>query len=178
MSLLVLNASPTKLDEKAGTLRINTWKQGLLSRLGHDLLLEVGRFTLMLTQDSPEQKIALQLDAPKDAFRVLAPDALSEKDRREIVDNIRKHLPANLHFVGQIIQQDGQIHIEGKASVGRSEAFLRFPLQLQDRRASAKIRLSHAALGIAPYKAPLGLIQVKDELELSLSFDLSSLLDK
>ncbi len=164
------------LGPKEGWLHLNTWKKGLLSRLGHDLLLSVEEFTIRVEHPQESDDIRVSLQASEASFVVLGPESLSEKDKAEIKNNIKGHLKSPLAFEG-IVKSNGQDWLlRGQLRLGKGSCSVQIPLQQKGEMISGKARLSHAALGIEPYKAPLGLLQLKDEIDLSFQVDITSLL--
>lgn len=164
------------LESKHGWLRLNTWKEGLLSRMGHDLLLDIRRFTVQVEQVAEQHGIwNLQVHLAKDSFYVLEPTSLSIKDKEEIHQNISKHLPNDIFFQGQgERQEEHRLVVRGTISLGKARMPIQFDLNLNQRVATGRVVLSHEALQLKPYRAPLGLIRLQDRVELSLSFDLTS----
>lgn len=158
-------------------MRLNTYKEGLLSRMGHDLLLDIRGFTITAQHDSPERwQVSVNID--KNSFYVREPEALSAKDKAEIHENICKHLPGNLRFEGAMTKRSRQeAEVQGQLSLGGSSTSIRFAMRLHQGLATGHLDLSHKALRIKPYRAPLGLIRLQDRMKLSFSLDLGSLLD-
>ncbi|MCB9638784.1 MAG: hypothetical protein H6728_07625 [Myxococcales bacterium] len=175
MSELSISKGKFELGPEDGWLHLNTWKQGLLSRLGHDLLLSMEDFSIHI-EHADGSGIRVEVKIPKDAFSVLGPDGLSAKDKTEIQSNIKKHLGGDLAFSGEMKPSGGGWQVEGRLRLGAGSAAVKIPLTQKGTSVSGKVRLSHAALGIKPFKAPLGLIQLKDEVDLSFQFDIAALL--
>ncbi len=164
------------LQSKDGWLRLNTWKEGLLSRMGHDLLLAIREFSISVEYDDDKDwHVSVKID--KDSFFVKEPDSLSAKDKAEIHQNICNQLPDDILFEGSVVRKEEEAEVQGFLSLGRTSIPIRFAMSLHEGVASGRVELSHRALNIKPYRAPLGLIRLQDRLELSFSFDLRSWLD-
>lgn len=158
------------LEPQHGWLRINTWKEGLLSRMGHDLLLDIRDFSVQIEGQRPGWKVQVRIK--KNSFYVLEPASLSGKDREEIHQNISKHLPDDISFRGDVEQQgEHRLVVRGFVSLGQAQTPVRFDLDWQGSRVTGRVALSHEALQLKPYRAPLGLIRLQDRVELTLSFD-------
>jgi len=164
------------LGPKEGWLHLNTWKQGLFSRLGHDLLLSVEDFAIHVEHPSESADIRVSVRVSEAAFVVLGPESLSEKDKAEIKSNIKGHLKSPLMFEGTLKNSGQDWFLSGQLRLGKGSCALQIPLQQKATMVSGKARISHAALGIEPYKAPFGLLQLKDEIDLSFQVDIASLL--
>lgn len=174
--LPTLQAGTHTLGPGDGWIHLNTWKQGLLSAMGHDLLLDITSFSLVI-ETTEDHSANVTLDISSDAFGVLEP-TLSDKDKGEIHKNIRKHLPGALHFSGEVSwQSSDKAHVKGTLQLGRGRASLSFDARREgDTTLAGRVRLTHSALDLKPFRAPLGVIKVKDEIEVSFSLDLSALL--
>ena len=157
-----------------GWLHLNTWKEGLLSKMGHDLLLNIEDFSLSINGEI-EGPWQVKLIVEKNSFQAVEPTNLSAKDRADIHKNICKELPSGIQFVGEIKKNsDTKFLADGNISLGRHQSPIRFYFDLEGSKASGRIELTHSSLKLKPFKAPFGLIRIKDQVELSFSFDLSN----
>ncbi len=160
------------IEPSDGWLRLNTWKEGLLSRMGHDLLIDIRDFAIQVDvreEDSWNVKVIIR----KTSFHVVEPDSLSAKDRNEIHDNITKHLPSDIQFEGVGTRKPGnRMELRGTISLGRARTPVSFLFDLHPNAASGTVELSHRALQLKPYRAPLGLIRLQDRVKLTFSFEL------
>lgn len=166
-----------ELKSGDGWIRVRTWKEGLLSRMGHDLLLDVQDFSVR-AEEAGEMAWDLRVFLNKDSFAVREPADLSDKDKAEIHRNICNHLPDHIHFTGRMEKTDHQsLAVEGEIALGPARTPRSFVAPLHNGLATGRVELSHEVLQLKPYRAPLGLIRLQDRLELSFSFDLSEWLD-
>jgi hypothetical protein len=145
-----------------------TFKEGLLSRVAHDLKLRVERLGLEVADDA----VTAWFDAT--SLRVVtamkdgreSPGALSDADKRTIERNIREDvLDATRHpqirFQSKVVERRGD------------EATIRGTLQLhgQEREGGAVVaeaRLHQPDFGIKPYSAMMGTLRVKPDIEVRL----------
>lgn len=169
--------SRLELSSVDGWLRVNTWKEGLLSKMGHDLLINIEDFSLVM-EGELEGPWKADLTVKKDSFQATEPTSLSAKDRADIHKNICKVFPSDIKFVGEI-KRDSETKLlaTGKVSVGKNQAPIRFYFDLDGQQASGRVSLTHSALKLKPFKAPLGVIRIKDQVDVSFSFDLSEWFD-
>jgi hypothetical protein len=157
-----------------GWLRLNTWKEGLLSRMGHDLLIDIRDFRLII-EGTTEEPWQVRLDIYKHSFHTIEPTSLSEKDRLDIQNNVREHLPSDLRFSGEVRKSSDALWIcNGNLAVGKRQTPINMPFQIEGQAAKGKLELSHGALHLTPFKAPFGLMKVKDRVDFSFSLDLGS----
>ena len=134
----------------AGTVRVFTFRDGVLSRLGHDLQLHVDRFEIEVEGDDVKASLwsdSLVLDG---AVRNGALDTsqLSARDQRDILDNAAKVLQTRRHpqvrYVGTVRQTTDRAHeIDGQLElVGRTQSV---PLTLARDGGRLRCRLTLTA---------------------------------
>lgn len=168
------------LGPQCGAIRIKTFKEGLLSPLGHDLTLEASewRATVRIDRLDPPAG-AVELDVAVPGLRVVAPEDLGDKDREEILRNIRSDVLHTAKFpkvrfrstdseVRCTSEEGGTLHLEGELEIhGVSR---KTPLQVHFQKTDKGLRvrgetaLRQTEFGVKPYKAPLGVIKVRDEV--------------
>lgn len=152
-------------------VRVFTFKEGLLSRVAHDLEISVQRASL--TRD--ENRVRVECDAGSlSVVGVVVdgrtdPHGLSQGQYREIEDTVRtKILHVARHprvvFEGALTQGEVDLRLDGTLTlVGRS-----LPLSLTGRRADGRVtgdvELAPSRWGIEPYRALLGAIKLRDRV--------------
>lgn len=162
-----------------GTIRIFTYREGLLSAVGHDLQLSVGRF--LVRADGAQVTVELHADslvvdgAVRDG--ALDPRALSAKDLRDIRDNTvgKKILHTARHPVIRVtgtlraLEADTHELAATATLVGRS-APITVPIRSEGGRLRGALTLAPSRWGIAPFKALLGTLRIQDRVD--VRFDL------
>ena len=166
-----------QFDATSAECLIFTFKEGLLSPIAHDLKIRVTRFTLEV--DPATRRIDARFDPT--SLRVVnamkngaeAPDALSDKDKLKIEENIRKDVLEALRYPEIRFVSEGD---------GTSDHQLRGTLTLHgvSRPVSASMRdeagrhigetpLRQPDFGIKPYSAMLGALRVRPDVTVWLS---------
>jgi len=159
-----------------GSCTIRVFKAGLLSAMGHDMELIVTRWSLTVD----DSRISGDFDG--DSLEVrgalrdgeLDPSRLSPKDRRDILDNIRKrvfprHRPTQIHFECDDFDWDEDL-IEGRGTlqIPPHSHDLDFQAELSEGRAICQLSLHQPDWGIVPFKAPLGVLKIKPDIQVRL----------
>ena len=160
-----------------GSVFVFTFKEGVLSRVAHDLRLSAQRFQIEFEDGQVKARF------PADKFQVdgvmqrgrLRRHLLSTKDNRDILDNMardvlfsRRH--REIRFQGRyeaqpdIIQITGELHL-----VGRRRA-ISFSLQRNEGRLAGEVTLTPSQWGIRPFSALMGTMRVQDRVV--ITFDL------
>jgi hypothetical protein len=161
----------------SGWVRLHTFKEGLLQRMGHDLVLNAESFSISVTIRE-EEPHALSLTVGAQGLNVVEPRDVSAKDRAEINRNIVKHLPGPPSFEGTLsFAEETKGLAEGQASVGKGSAYVQFPFVLDGTEAKGQVTLSHKALSLAPFRAPLGVIRLQDRVVLSFCIDVHEMFE-
>lgn len=162
----------------SGDVEVFTFKEGLLSRVAHDLCIRVGEFAVEADETSVEASFALHSLRVAHAVREGTPDpsALSPKDRGQIEENIRdKVLDAGRHpeatFHGTITAGAAALRISGRLSLHGQEHALELNAQEVDGRVRGEVEFAPSKWGIAPFKAMLGAIKLQDRV--LVRFDLA-----
>jgi len=152
-----------------GRLEVFTFKEGLLSRVAHDLMLVMDRFTIRTDGERVEARFypeSLRVAGVMQDGK-LDRSLPSARDRDEIVDNVRfkileidRHSQATLEAT--VRDHGGHRTLDAMLTLhGRSA-----PLEVEVReRASmweGEIELRPSEFGIMPFKALLGAIKLRD----------------
>ena len=181
---MAVKAGRHQLGTDRARIVLHTFRDGLAAQAGHDLTIEVGRWSGELTLNDDLSPAALDVQADLGSLIVregtggLKP--LSDRDRREIAVTARKTLAADRHpeanFTAAEFQPDadgggvikGTLTLAGKAR----------PLWLRVRqtgpdRYHATGEVVQSEHGIKPYAGFLGALRVRDAVEVDADVDLS-----
>jgi hypothetical protein len=153
-----------------------TFKEGLLSRVAHDLRLHAERFAI--TRDGDEivarfEPASLVVDGVMHDDR-LDPHGLGQRDRDKITQTIRDDiLRTRLH---PTIEFRGRLELPALRCVGELKILgVRRPLTILARREGARVRgslsLRPTEFGITPYTALAGAIRLQDRVRVDLDLD-------
>jgi polyisoprenoid-binding protein YceI len=161
-------------------VRVQTFKEGLLSRMAHDLQLHVGRFEVTISEDQLDATFdpsSLRIDGVVKGGRV-DPTVLSTGDRRKIQDNIeREVLHARRHGP---IQLSARIEANGPSRWrARGELTLlgvTLPLTViaragDDGRVRSHVVLVPSRWGVRPYRALGGAIRIQDKVVVEIDLE-------
>lgn len=169
-----------RLAPGSGHLFILTRREGVAARVGHDLKIEATRWYAQVTHN-PSDLSATTISATiePDSLRTRegtgGAGPLTDRDRSEIDTNIRRILGSSpLTFTSTRIVPDGTNGtVEGELTLNGVTR----PVQLQvtsddglHYRAEATIVQSE--YGIKPYRAFLGALKLRDQIEVQIEVDL------
>ncbi len=151
-------------------LVVLTFKEGLLSRVAHDLKLTAERVAVSRSGDALTVTVAADSLRVRCAMRDGAEDhrALSAGNRREIEAIITERIldaarfPAVV-YTGRI--RDGSV--EGTLTVRGVSQPLVLPWRVSGAEVTGEITLDQRRFGIQPYRAMMGAIKLRPELKVS-----------
>ncbi len=173
-----------RLGPDSGRVVIKTTRAGLAARVGHDLTLDVTRWSADITvpgDDLSAATVTAELDLGSLVVGAGTGGArpLTDSDRRDIESTIRKILgvgaPAAAAFSStRVIPSSGGGAIEGTLTLnGRSQ-----PVRLQltspaQGRYRGTVTVVQSAFGIKPYSGFFGALKLRDEVIAEFEVDLS-----
>lgn len=157
-----------------GTVHVFTYKDGLLSRLGHDLRLSVHRFEITIDGDDVTASFdaaSLQVDGAVKRGGRIDTKALSRKDVRDTLENTEKKVlhsksHPQIRFTGQL--GDGELRGDLRL-VGLTRGVV-VPFRKVGGRLVGEVELVPSRWGIPPFKALMGALRIIDKVK--VGFDL------
>lgn len=169
----------------SGRILIKTGRTGMAARAGHDLTLEVTRWSARVTVPGEEgggleaAEVSAELDLGSLAVREGTGGAkpLTDRDRQEIEKAARKALgggAAASFTSSRIIPASGGGAIEGTLSINGTSRPLRIQVLAPapgKYRGSATVRQTD--FGITPYSGFFGALKLRDEVTAEFEVDLT-----
>lgn len=154
-----------KITHHHGHIHVFTFREGLLSALGHDLQIAVSAFEIEV--DAEAGAVAFRCDV--EALEVkgaVEGGPLKEKDRRQIEKNMRQDvLNARRHpsiaYSGRLAGGD---RLEGELTLCGQKQPQQVRLAKQGDRLTGELTLTPSRWGVRPYKALLGAIKLEDRV--------------
>lgn len=170
---------PIHLAPPDAECRVLTYREGLLSGLGHDLELAVTRFTIEVddaarTADASFDAGSLRVvRALRDGAEL--PGALGDGDRQSIEASIRGDVlhadrhPAVRFRSTAVTEAAGGYDVAGTLALHGVERPVTLALRPEGDRLVAAVTLHQPDFGIRPYRALLGTLKVKPDVTVRLS---------
>jgi len=162
---------------ESGSVEVLTFKEGLLSKVAHDLLLTLEQYRIESDGRRVEGEFRPESLSVVGAMRrgVLDTGVLSDGDRREIGVNIReKVLHTDRHpkitFAGRVARGDTKHRVVGPLTLAGATHEIAFDVEERDGRWSGEVEIAPSRWGIAPFKALLGAIKLQDRVVLRFDF--------
>ena len=167
-----------KYDENQAECLIYTFKDGLLSKVAHDLKIKVGRVSVDV------QPNALRAEFDTRSLRVLTPmkdgqdnpSALDDGDKAKIAaqivsDVLHSEQHPSAVFVSRALKPraDGGYDVEGDLTLHGVSKTISTTTKKQGDRQVASFDLHQPDFGITPFKAMMGTLKIKPDVTVVLS---------
>ena len=164
-----------QLGPSDGTVQVKTGRQGMASKVGHDLTLEAANWKATVTVDDDASASGVNATIEPRSLAVTAATGgakpMSEKDKKEIAKNITGLLGNDsITFTSNSVQvQDAAVTATGELSIaGQSRPVTLDLTTTPDGRLTGSMKLVQSQFGIKPFSAMMGALKVKDEVEINL----------
>ncbi len=164
------------LDANQLKLEIFTYKEGLLSKVAHDLRIVAEKTTVTVDGERLEVRVDLNALSVASAQKNGTDDhgALSAGDKKKIRGTLQKDvLHTNrypeAHFEGTFTLQDDGASVEGRLSLHGTTRNLTLPIKKQNGTWQGSVRLHQPDFGITPYSAMLGTLKVQAGVDIRFS---------
>ena len=148
--------------------RVFTYKDGLLSPFGHDLELKVTRFTI------EEKDGVVEARFSPDSFEVVNATGgavpLLPRDRASIPETIAKDILKRKEIVFRSTRISDD-EVRGSLTLAGRTREIVCKHQIDGVRHTATARIHQPDFAITPYRAMLGALRLKADIDIKVSFD-------
>jgi polyisoprenoid-binding protein YceI len=172
-----------RIGPESGTLSLHTTRQGLAAQAGHDLTIEITRWSGTVTMGDDPADATIDVTAETGSLRVVSGTGgmkpLSERDKREITANAAKTLGVDrfpqAHFVSSTITGDGSSGTaEGTLTLHGTDRPLRLEITSSgENKYRATGSVIQTEFGIKPYTGLFGALKLADRVSFEVDVDLS-----
>jgi polyisoprenoid-binding protein YceI len=165
-------------------LVVNTGRGGAAAKAGHDLVIEVTKWsgTLELAEDPSDGSVTLSADGG--SLRVLEGNggiqALGDDDKESITETIDDEIlkSTKIEFRSTAVDADpdgGQLRVSGELELKGTKRPLEFELALtQDGHLTGVAIVKQSDWGIKPYSTLFGTLKVTDEVKVTIDAKLAA----
>jgi hypothetical protein len=148
---------------------VKTYREGVAAKVGHDLVMEVARWSASAGEDGT---VSLEADSRSIAVRegLHGVKPLSDKDRADIRRNIDSKVLEGkaIAFRGTARRDGARVLVEGELAIGGASRPVSAALDVDGDRLRGTVELVQSEWGIKPYRGLMGALKVRDSLEVSL----------
>lgn len=170
-------------DATTATCWVDTFKEGVLSTVGHDVRLEVTSFEVRIDDDGVEATFDPESLRVLHAMRQGEPhlSGLSARDKATIERYVRDDILEarrfrTLRFTADEVELDeGVVEIEGELELHGEREELEVTAERRGDRWVTEVRLHQPTWGIRPFRALMGALKIKPGVVVTLSLPVSAL---
>ncbi len=167
-----------------GQLLLKVFKEGMASRMGHDLVFEVRRWSAKVVVDPTElSRSTLEATAEISSFDIVeatgGAKALGRGDKADIKRNIEEKIldarrfPAiSFNSTRAEVIDERQVRIAGELTIAGTTRPATMDMKLNDGRARGTMTVTQSQWGIKPFSAMMGALKVRDAVEVILEVTL------
>jgi polyisoprenoid-binding protein YceI len=172
-----VNDVDVRLGPSTGTLTVRTARAGLAARAGHDLVLEVTRWSGSLSVDAADparSHLSITADAGSLEVREAVGGAkpLSDADRLEIRRSIAEKVlrtadHPEITFVSTAVEhpRETALRVTGDLTIAGVTRPVGFDVETDGATFRAAVALRQSTFGIRPFSAFMGTLKVADGVE-------------
>lgn len=180
---MTLEPGTYRLGPDNAELHVRTYREGVASRAGHDLVIVVTQWeaTVAVGDDGAPSSLQLTADPrsldPREGLGGVKP--LTDKDRAEIRSNIDGKVlrgqPITFRSTSVRLADGGRLAAEGELTVAGTTRPVAAELAVAaDGRVRGTIPLAQTEWGIKPYRGLMGALKVRDEVEIVIDAPLAA----
>jgi hypothetical protein len=158
-----------RLGPDNATLTVRTGRGGAAAKAGHNLVLEVTRWSARLEDDAAE------LTADARSLRVRSGSGgispLGDEEKAGIARTIDEEVlkGSAIAFRSSSVSRNGDsVDISGELELARQRRPLTFTLHERDGGLAGSARIKQTDWGMKPYSALFGTLKVADEIEVAI----------
>ncbi len=163
-----------------GELLVLTYREGVAQKVGHDLILEATSWQATIEVDDGGLPVSVSLEADPRGLQVRqglhGAKPLSDSDRTSIRENIVKKVLGTQPVTFRSSSVDtaaGTVAASGELTLRGTSRPVAFRGALDPHgRVTGALTLRQSDWGITPYKALMGALRVRDEVEVRLDLGL------
>ena len=157
-------------------LLVHTYREGMAAKLGHDLVIEVTRWSATIDVDGDNlSRSSGKATVDARSFKVVSGTGgmkpLSEGDKDDILKNLDKTLKTDkfpeISFSATRVNAMGdKVTVEGDLTITGNTRPARMEISLGGAQATGKMTVVQTDFGVKPY-SKLGAIKVRDAIDIT-----------
>lgn len=162
-----------ELGPENAALQVRTYREGIASKAGHDLILDVAQWeaTVEVGEDGAQSSVELIADPRslqvREGLHGVKP--LTDRERGEIRKTIHGKVggaPISFRATALELGEGGRLHGRGELEMAGNARPVSFELGLgSDGTVTGVVALAQSEWGIRPYRRLMGALKVQDVIE-------------
>ncbi len=163
-----------------GTFRLHTSREGMAKKVGHDLVIEATSWTAKVNVDGDDiSRSTANVTVDSRSFQVVSGTGgakpLSDKDRKDIEDNINKKVLntgkfPEITFASTSVKSTGgdDVTVLGDLTITGTTRPASMDITVAGDKATGTMNLKQSDWGIKPFSALMGALKLADALTIQV----------
>ena len=172
-----------RLGPDDGTVHVHVYREGMAQRIGHDLVMQVRRWSAAAELAADGVLTAIEFSASPSSLEVVGAHGgarpLTAGDRSEIRRNLETRVLGDdpIRFSSESVERHGdELRVGGALTLAGATRGVSFELAhaAGGSRVSGTVTVAQSEWGIEPYRAFLGALRVRDSVDIVVDLQLPS----
>ncbi len=167
-----------------GQLLLRVYREGVASKMGHDLVIEVKDWSAKVDVNPEDlSQSSIEATAQVPSFSVIegtgGAKPLSQGDKADIKKNITEKVltgspSISFRSTGTPSVNGSRATVPGELTINGTARPITLDVMLDGGKAKTKFKVAQTEFGIKPFKAFMGALKVRDDVEVELEVSLPS----
>jgi len=173
----VISSGTYEIGPSQGTLQLHTGREGAAKKLGHDLIIQAGKWTAKVNVDADDltrstASVTVDVRSLEVVSGTGGAKSLSDKDRRDIKENINKVLKSDkfpeITFTSSRVDASGidKATVHGDLTIIGTARPASMDISISGSKATGTMAVKQTEWGIKPYSAMMGALKLADTLRI------------
>lgn len=173
MKTMSIQPGTHKIGPDNGSLQIKTGREGAAAKAGHNLVFEAKSWDgTVEIGDNPSVKLSVDPGSIEVVKGEGGAKPLNDGDKSDIMKSMKDKVlgSSQISFESSDVKvENGSMNVSGNVSVAGGSDSISVPLQVaDDGTVRGTVQLSQSKLGIKQFKALMGALKVKDQVEVQI----------
>ena len=176
----MISSGTYEVGPSTGTLVLNTGREGMAKKVGHDLVIEASRWSAKVSSDGDDiTRSTAHVTVDTRSFKVVSGTGgakpLSDKDRRDIEENIDKKVLKTdkfpeITFVSTSVKSAGgdKVTVLGDLTIMGTTRPASVDIAVTGNKATGTTTIKQSDWGIKPFSALMGALKLADAVTIQV----------
>lgn len=176
----MISSGTYEVGPSQGTLLLHTGREGMAKKIGHDLVIEAGRWTAKVSVDADDlTRSTASVTVDTRSLEVVSGDGgakpLSDKDRKDIKENIDKKVLKtdkfpDITFTSSRVEAKGadKATVHGDLTIMGTARPASMDITLTGNKAKGTMTVTQSDWGIKPFSALMGTLKLANTLQITV----------
>lgn len=174
----MISSGTYDIGPSQGTFLLHTSREGMAKKIGHDLVIEATRWSAKITVADDIAASSAKVTVDTRSFKVISGEggakALSDKDRKDIEENIDKKVlntgkfPEITFTSTKVTGSGDKVTVQGDLTIMGTSRPASMDITITGNKASGSMTVTQSNWGIKPFSALMGALKLADTLTITV----------